>query len=474
MLVLRSEKGMRMLRRLKIENFKCWQNTGDISLAPLTLLFGTNSSGKSSIGQFLMMLKQTAEKGDRKAAFYLGFNGKDSYVQLGSYRDIAYHHDLSNHVKFSYDWDAEEMLSTFDSHSGREYKWNFMSFNADVAFRDNGFVPYVHEFEYKLDGGGTPFAVRLVRQAKGDYKLEAEGYQFIRNTGRVWNSSSTVGFYGFPDELNTYYQNSQFVQTLNFQQERFFRKVFYLGPMRTRPERVYSWSGNEPDGVGDSGEQTIPAILAAKDRLINLKKKQRTRKFGEVIANSLKKLGLIDSFVVEPLSHNNNREYEVKVKTKNSPDLVNLPDVGFGISQVLPVLVACFYVPPGSILLIDEPEIHLHPSAQSQLADVFIDVLNARENGDPRNVQLIVETHSEHLLRRLQRRMAEEWITNEQAVAYFVDMDSAPSKLKKLDVDGLGNIRNWPKDFFGNEMKDVIEQTRIAIKRSNENCSASC
>lgn len=457
-----------MLNKLRIENFKCWRDTGDVVLAPLTLLFGSNSSGKSSIGQFLMMLKQTAEKSDRKAAFYLGFNSKDSYVQLGSYRDIAYHHNLKNDIRFSYSWDMEEMLKTFDSHAGREYKWNSVSFEADVAFRENGSVPYVRSFEYKLDGGGMPFSVRLIRQSAGDYKLDADGYQFIRNTGRVWNSNSTVGFYGFPDELNTYYQNSQFVQMLNFQQERFFRNVYYLGPIRTRPERVYSWSGNEPDGVGDSGEQSIPAILAAKDRQINLKKKQRTRRFGEVIANSLKKLGLIDSFVVEPLSNNNSREYEVKVKTRNSSDWVNLPDVGFGISQVLPVLVACFYAPPGSILLIDEPEIHLHPMAQSQLADVFIDVLNAHENGRPRNVQLIVETHSEHMLKRLQRRIAEQRITNEQAVAYFVDMDSVPSKLRKLDVDIFGNIRNWPKDFFGDEIGDVIAQTEAALKREQQ------
>ena len=457
-----------MLKRLKIENFKCWRDTGEVVLAPLTLLVGANSSGKSSIGQFLMMLKQTAERSDRKAAFYLGFNNKDSYVQLGSYRDIAYHHDLSNNIRFSYSWDLEEMLRTFDSHAGREYNWNFVAFDADVAFRENGSVPYVCKFEYKLDGGGTPFSVRLIRQSTGDYKLDADGYQFIRNTGRVWNSSSTVGFYGFPDELNTYYQNSQFVQMLNFQQERFFRNIYYLGPIRTRPERVYSWSGNEPDGVGDSGEQTIPAILAAKDRLINLKKKQRTKRFREVIANSLKKLGLIDSFMVEPLSKDNNREYEVKVKTRNSPDWVNLPEVGFGISQVLPVLVACFYAPPGSILLIDEPEIHLHPMAQSQLADVFIDVLNAREDGRPRNVQLIVETHSEHLLRRLQRRIAEQCITNEQAVAYFVDMDSSPLRLRKLDVDIFGNIRNWPKGFFGDEIGDVIAQTEAALKREQK------
>jgi predicted ATPase len=80
-----------MLQRLRIQNFKIWKDTSDIRMAPITLFFGANSSGKSSIGQFLMMLKQTVESPDRKAVFYPG--GRNTAVQLGSYQDIVFHHD---------------------------------------------------------------------------------------------------------------------------------------------------------------------------------------------------------------------------------------------------------------------------------------------------------------------------------------------------------------------------------------------
>ena len=80
-----------MLRQLRIQNFKIWKDTGNIQMAPITLFFGSNSSGKSSIGQFLMMLKQTVESPDRKAVFYSG--GKNSAVQLGSYQEMVFHHD---------------------------------------------------------------------------------------------------------------------------------------------------------------------------------------------------------------------------------------------------------------------------------------------------------------------------------------------------------------------------------------------
>jgi predicted ATPase len=78
-----------MLRQLRIQNFKIWKDTGSIRMAPITLFFGENSSGKSSIGQFLMMLKQTVESADRKAVFYPG--GKNSAVQLGSYQEMVFH-----------------------------------------------------------------------------------------------------------------------------------------------------------------------------------------------------------------------------------------------------------------------------------------------------------------------------------------------------------------------------------------------
>nr|VFK31631.1 MAG: AAA ATPase domain-containing protein [Candidatus Kentron sp. MB]VFK75863.1 MAG: AAA ATPase domain-containing protein [Candidatus Kentron sp. MB] len=94
--------------------------------------------------------------------------------------------------------------------------------------------------------------------------------------------------------------------------------------------------------------------------------------------------------------------YEVKVKRGFQSAKVSIIDVGFGVSQLLPVLVLCYYVDEGSTILLEQPELHLHPSVQMGLTDVFIDVMKNR------HVQIILESHSEHLLSRLQRRMAAE------------------------------------------------------------------
>lgn len=183
----------------------------------------------------------------------------------------------------------------------------------------------------------------------------------------------------------------------------------------------------------------------------------------------LKEMGLIDDFKMQLISERR-MEYEAKIKTKGSNSFVDLPDVGFGISQVLPVLTQIFYAPENSIIIMEQPEIHLHPSAQAVLADVMIDALNSTENGRKRNIQLIIESHSEHFLRRLQRRIAEndkshKSIDAQDVAVYFSEFGDNGSQLHALDVDEFGSILNWPENFFGDEMADIAAQSKAVLNR---------
>jgi len=116
----------------------------------------------------------------------------------------------------------------------------------------------------------------------------------------------------------------------------------------------------------------------------------------------------------------------------------------------------------------EQPEIHLHPSAQSALADVMIDVINSRENGVPKGIQLLIETHSEHFLRRLQRRIAEDAVPQEKVSAYFANIANTPAILEPLQIDIFGNIKIWPENFFGDEMEDITEQAKAAMKKRRQ------
>ncbi|CAI2512550.1 Uncharacterized conserved protein [Serratia fonticola] len=433
-------------------------------MAPITLFFGSNSSGKSSIGQLLMMLKQTIESPDRKTPLYSG-GGPQTAVQLGSYHEMVFQRNVSNNIKFEYDWDLTDELKIKDPISSQVFLGDLISFSSTISFNNNQKVIELTGFKYNIYQNFVhSFSIGLDKTTKSDFKTSFEKYNLTRQKGRAWSIKGAVRFYGFPDEVVAYYQNAAFVQELNLRHEKLFRSLYYLGPLRNKPSRLYPWSGIEPESVGYTGENTISAILAAKNRKIGLGYRKQAKPFEEIIATKLKEMGLIDQFRVTPISENR-QEYEVKVCSKGSESWVDLPDVGFGISQVLPVLVECFYAPKDSVILMEQPEIHLHPKAQAALADVMIDVIRSKENGFDRNIQLIIETHSEHFLRRLQRRIAEDEIDKEKVSAYFSDNSLSMPKLTALQIDSFGNIQNWPDQFFGDDMGDISAQSKAALRK---------
>jgi predicted ATPase len=136
--------------------------------------------------------------------------------------------------------------------------------------------------------------------------------------------------------------------------------------------------------------------------------------------------------------------------------------VGFGVSQVLPALVLLYYVPEGSTIIMEQPEIHLHPSVQSGLADVILNVAKVR------NLQVIVESHSEHMLRRFQRRVADETFDSGDIKLYFCNSVGGQSELVDLNLDLFGDILNWPPEFFGDEMTEIAETRKAILRRKME------
>lgn len=462
-----------MLTHLQLKNFKGWKDTTPIRMAPLTVFFGTNSSGKSSIEQFLLMLKQTVDSSDRKMVIFPG--DANTPVNLGSFEELVFGRDPKNELEFSFEWGLPKPLTVNDSRSNAIYTGDQMRFSGEVGMvGEKSPMLAVNRFEYELRKSGSKVMTVEVKRklaARDEYKLSANPYTLTRNPGRGWAPGAPTKFYGFPDQIPAYYQNADFVKDFSLEMERLLRSVSYLGPLRSKGQRLYYWTGGAPDSVGYSGENTISALLAAKDRRLNIAKGKRLRPFQQFIAERLQQLELIDEFEVKQIS-GYRKEYEVKVKTPGSPLLVDLPDVGFGISQVLPVIVQCFYAPAGSILFIEQPELHLHPRAQSHLADLFITVLQSCEDGKERNIQLIIETHSEHFLHRLQRRIAEadaEYpISTKQVAAYFAHTTGSESKLEPLKLDMFGNILNWPDKFFGDSMGDLFEMSKAAARRQQE------
>ena len=543
-----------MLNKLRIQNFKCWEDTGTIDMAPITLFFGANSSGKSSIGQFLMMLKQTVEEHDQEAVFYLG--GENSVVQLSSYNEMVFQNNLESNIRFEYQWSPNRVSDIkFLNPPNNPLSGDGLAFQAKVDFPDSKSspIPSISEFEYELikeDGelqllfGMKRKENRYSDQKEWYYVTEAltpnstPKFKLKRRTSSdpyVINKEiafykSPIKFYRFPRQVTDTFTNAEgFSTKFHYEHEELFSSLFYIGPFRTN-KRWYNYQG-PPESVGSDGRHTVGAILAAQDRnyKIEIGTISTELSFEAFIALKLKDMGLIEEFKVQRI---NQQMYEVKIKTKGGETWVNLSDVGFGVSQVLPVLVQCFYAPEKSIILIDQPEVHLHPYAQSALADVMIDVIESKSDlgkgFKERNIQLIIETHSEHFLRRLQRRIAEGKLSEDKVAAYFasindkvplakwtelknnqrdrfeeagissandlasrsideliridgigpagakkwkesakkyVEMQKEKAQLERLKIDEYGNIQNWPENFFGDEMGDITAQAKAAMKK---------
>lgn len=453
-----------MLTSLHIKNFKAWKDTGSMRLAPLTVIFGTNSSGKSSLGHLLLALKQTVQMADRKRALHLG--DENSLIDLGTFTDCLYGHDLQEALEFTLRWRLQPSLTVKNTLNRNE---TFSGDELELAVRllaDNLAQPQTREFAYRLiKKGATALEVKHALDGK-EATLLSEQLRLIYAQGRKWPLEPPEKFYRFADRTLSRYQNADFLAEFALETERVLDSVYYLGPLRRPPKRVYQWSGDTPRDVGQQGEHAIAALLAAtqQGRELNRGHRQHKHRFDTFIAGWLVDLGVISAFQVKPVAKGR-KEYEVLIKTHANAPEVKMTDVGFGISQVLPALVQAFYAPPGSTIWMEQPEIHLHPMAQSNLADAFISAVQSNQGGRPRDTQLIIETHSEHFLTRLQRRVAEGVIGPEDIAVYFVTQQRGGANLDTLQLDLAGEISNWPENFFGDEMGDIAARTLAAIRR---------
>jgi predicted ATPase len=454
-----------MLTHLRVKNFKAWRDTGSFRLAPLTVLFGANSAGKSSLGHLLLALKQTAMSSDRRRALHTGDSA--SLIDLGTFVDLLYAHDRSATLEFELEWTLGAPLTVRNPFDGdRKFSGDTLRLNASIVATKSE-QPEMRSFTYDLRSNGQEILdIKVSQGADGKVRLESNNYRFVMEVGRKWPLDPPEKFYRISDRSIARYQNAAFLTDFALATEELLQGLSYLGPLREHPHRTYAWSGNSPEGVGQRGEYAIASILAAdtEGRQLNRGPNKRRQRFSAFIASWLVDLGVIESFDVKQAA-GGRKDYEVLVKTHGSSASVSLPDVGFGVSQLLPALVQAFYCPPHSIVWMEQPEIHLHPQVQSRLADVFISAIHAGENGAKRDVQLVIETHSEHFLNRLQRRIAEGDITPDDVAIYFCKQGNKGAELAAIEVNEFGDILNWPENFFGDEMEDLVARTTAAAAR---------
>jgi len=263
--------------------------------------------------------------------------------------------------------------------------------------------------------------------------------------------------------LMQYYSSYQF--TANYL-KNLWSSVRYIGPLREAPKRFYFFNDLRRIDIGINGEYT-PLVLAIEQEQKIPKyyrciyESKRIKEYE--IRDSDKMLEAVNWWLSECMKLPNITSVvglggvPGQVKLNSSGIEVYLPDVGFGVSQILPILVECLRTREGETIILEQPEIHLHPSLQSKLADFFICMAKSGK-------RLVVETHSEHLINRLCLRIAQEESgeVKELLNTLFVSFDEKQqtSVVKPIQINEFGEIENWPVGFFDeNDARDLMEAT---------------
>lgn len=422
-----------MFSRLRLINFKAWTDTKDITLRPLTMILGTNSSGKSSLIQSLLLMKQTARSPDRTVHLNLGGDEVNDLFNFGAFDDVLNQEAKSNRY-FSISFD-------FKTTSGsRVEKGAF-----DCSFGQNSSGSVVAQ-KLILETEGRRF--QAIRREKGAFSIFVDDEVSPRIKGRSFTPERSIAFSA--DAIAALDKDGQLVEDLSLTIRRELERIIYLGPLRRKPERDYPWNKSKPGDMGSDGRGAIDALLASA-----LLRGEEQDYIVKGVSHWLKEMGIAEKLEIRQQGRSS--RYELIVCRNGVA--CNLRDVGIGVSQVLPVLVASYFAPEGSTIILEEPEIHLHPLAQASLAELFIEV------GRKRKLQFLIETHSEHLFRRVQTMIAKQVISAEEAAMYFVRSKKKAAELCALEVDDFGRVKNWPAGFFGDVLGETREQARLMFER---------
>lgn len=408
-----------------------------MEIRPITFLVGPNSSGKSSVLQAILALKQTVESGDQISALIL-----QDYADLGSYRDVVFGHDTKNEIKINFE----------DSNSN---KWS-LTYSTQEGRKSIGqiFVKSLECYQKSLEN--TPFS-----KNKGSPAFTGE-FKITRNPSHSWYEIRLEGqevmllkpfdlrkFYildskkliGFSDEMSLLFH--LFVSLRNSTEE-LFNHICHIGPLRKEPERVYTASGAHPRFVGKSGQWTIDIL-------------QYDKEVRNIIRIWLKKFNISLDFTLEELKKGSER-YEVVLEDYFTHIVVNLADVGFGTSQTLPIIVQGFTSPENATLLIEQPEIHLHPRAQCTMGDLLVDIAKM-------NKRLIIETHSDILIERVCKHILykdeNEKIKPEDVIIYYFEPTEEGTVIRTITVNENAQFENFQEGFFEERFEEALERAEL-------------
>ncbi len=442
------EATMPYLTSIEVSGFKCFVEPTPVELGPLTVLAGANSSGKSSIMQPLLLMKQTLES---------PFNVTGPFLLNGP------------NVRFT---DAGQLFSKNESHSSDRFKvcLNFNSPSRFLRFMyssqsDRSELTESTSFLFERAEDMRLLVAQQIQKRGDDVGILSPGMtatDIRKNFSHHSLIADEKAFVQRKHKSGSRLNDGD--DSLHVKADAFFLEVWlgnmcagtaafvlksaiwnslHIPGLRGVPERLYPLTSARPPFRG-----TFPPYVAT---IVNAWKRELAPELGTLI-RYLSEIEIAGSISAREIDQ---AHLEVLVDPTPQLDsgstrfLRSLADVGIGVSQVLPFLVALVAAEPGQMVYCEQPELHLHPRAQYRLAGVMVDAMK-------RGVRIVVETHSALLLTALQTAVAKGELPPDDLKLYWFSRDkNGHAKATKANLDSRGRYNDWPVDFGDVEIDAV-------------------
>ena len=436
-----------MLTELRLTNFRIFDDRVTVRFRPITVLIGRNSSGKSSIVKFLLMLQQSLDPGNPQ---FLTPEGER--VRLGIFSELK--NKLTRRRSLAFQLAIQmpyvrpgpaisERLTSFKDVGPQTLLYKT---GATVSYITRGNIGRSASSLVSEVSGKTLMVSRATILEDSTF-LEPPSTSRVEEAGKRFSESSAEednkSFHAYVREQKLLLARYELLSRLRYQ----INSLRHLSAVRDESQRVILASPPPVDYVGQRGQYTLPHL-------------QQMMEEGEEGYEFI--LPYLDNVAgIDDVAFSTSLGYVSRCYARNKTTRANVPiaDYGFGVSQCLPIFVQGAIMSPYTSLIVEQPEAQLHPTAQLEMGEFFADLWQKRKVGS------IIETHSDNILLRLRRLIARGKLScDDVSVAFFTfDDDNGNMPIvKNLDINEDGSMQpGLPMEFFG---ADVIEGLNLGAR----------
>jgi len=479
-----------MIETIRLKQFKAFEDTGEIEIKPITIIAGPNSGGKSTLLQSLLLLKQTLET-ERNTLLnldgrFLQFSGIDEFTfnkPSPEECEVAYEFKINSYIPRDF---VPQYFPDFKIPGAKRPEGFLFESRVKLAFRQIQYKddkkqvgPYYFSIRCFLDGTTGPELV--IRFYSGRHRVYFRGRGSVEPKKKKDKESiNGVDFNNFlpfsftisgneKEMAGEHYSRSVQVDPifrvpLGYLREELESNLKYLGPLREEPRRAYLHSGSLFPEIGKKGEYAAQLLWLEKDKKVMYIAGPSHKKYQmnlmTAVSRAFHEMGVFQTIDVSQVQR---IVYQVLfgLEGAGARKKVTIADVGFGMSQLLPIILIGLRSDEDSILVFEQPEIHLHPKLQASLGDFFIILAQLGK-------RLIIETHSDHLINRLRRRIVEDKSDKlkDSISILFVHPPKGGegATIQPLNINRYGVIDNWPPDF----LPEAADEAEIIFRKGLE------